>query len=160
VDGVPPVIERQATWGEVTKGMYVRDRNQKAWRVEDQRSGQLLLIRPDEKTVIPRPSRDTAVTVLDPTDAEALAVLERELGASVVAKKDSADRRGWICPPLTRDLEGIHSHMFLMHGLYTRSGAGSRNAAKLLDMHRTEHTGPDGPTSHAYQKHEHHQGAQ
>jgi hypothetical protein len=146
------VNERTGCWGEVEPGTYVRDRNNVAWRIAEKRGAQLLLVRPHEQPrVIRRPASDVEVTILEPTHDEIVALVGRELGGTVIAEQKKGD--GWRVPPLSRQLDDIHSHMFLMHGYYTRTGPGSRNAQKLLEFHREDHT--DGPTSDGYQRHRH-----
>lgn len=147
--------ERTGQWFEVDVGTYIRDRNSVAWRVQAKRGGQLLLVRPGaEPTTVQRRADLDPVTILEPTDAEAVELVKRELGGAVL----SVQRRGGpcICPPLSRRLDEIHSHMFLMHGVWTKSGPGSRSADRILEFHREDHTDPAGPTGAGYIPHEHH----
>lgn len=145
-------VKRQ--WLAVEPGMYVKDRTGKTWRVEDERDGRLLLVGAGgERTTMQRPPATQHVDVLEPTDEEALALVKRELGGSVVAvaERDRVMR----CPPLTRVLDDIHAHMFLIHGIYTRSGPGSKGIDKLLEFHKQDHLN-EAERSHAWLNHEHH----
>lgn len=144
---------RLGTWSEVKRGAYVQDKQGTTWRVEDQRGAQLLLVRPDDKRVMQRPPGDTPVTLMEPNDEEALAVVQNLLGAEVVAEKEPG--KPWVCPPLPRRLDMIHTHFFQMHGVWTRSGPGSKSVEKLLEQHREDHLA-DEPASHAWVNHEHH----
>lgn len=146
------MIERRGDWAEVVPTMYVRDRNEKVWRVDDERDGQLLLARPnDERTVIHRPTG--AVAILEMTEEEVLALLQRELGGTVFAVREPG--KPISCPPLPHQLSLVHTHFFLMHGIWTGSGPGSRAMSKLLEAHKDDHLNPD-TRSHAWVNHEHH----
>lgn len=146
--------ERTGQWFEVDVGTYIRDRNSVAWRVQAKRGGQLLLVRPGaQPTTVQRRADLDPVTILEPTDDEAVALVQRELGGEVVSTQEPG--KPMSCPPLTRWLDLIHTHMFTLHGVWTRSGPGSKSADRLLEHHREDHLA-DEPASHAYVRHEHH----
>lgn len=145
---------RLTTWHEVQVGMYVQDSQGVTWRVEDQRDGKILLQgRSEDRRVIDRPVDTTGVTVLEPTDDEALSLVENMLGGTVVAQR-LAEIQPWTCPPLRHRLQEIHNHMFLMHGVWTASGPNSKSVEKLLAAHKDDHlTLPH--VSHAWVEHIH-----
>ena len=90
---------------------------------------------------------------LEPTEDEALAIVQASLGGEVVAKQDGAGTP-WVCPPLRHRLSEIHNHFFMMHGVYTKSGPGSKSVEKLLEQHREDHL-TDPHASHAWVEHIH-----
>lgn len=148
------VTPRETSWAEVAVHTYVVDRNGETWRVDDERDGQVLLVNAaGARTAMQRPPGAAPVTVLEPTHDEALAVVADKLGGEVVAEKAAGGN--WRSIPLRHDLETIHSHMLLMHGVWTKSGKGSRNVKMLLELHRAEHLNPD-ERSHAWVNHTHH----
>jgi len=139
------VTPRQAHWVDIAPGMYVQDRDAKTWRVEDRRGDNFLLQdRHGERTVV-APQGSSAVTVLEPTEQEALATV----GGEVFAVYDPL---GITCPPLAHGLAFIHSHMFVLHGVWTATGPGSKSKTPLLEAHRNDH---GDPASHGYVKHRH-----
>jgi hypothetical protein len=98
------VIARQTTWAYVSKDAYVRDLNGKAWRVlspVDVFGGSAKLI-DAEGLVVDTPHIDPTrpVTVLEVSEAEALELLMRELGATL--RFDSSCERcramSHVCP--------------------------------------------------------------
>lgn len=134
---------------------YVQDRQGQTWRVEAERDGKVLLLgRNQDRKVIDRPPPTMGVTVLEPTDDEALALVESTLGASVIARGEQGASH-WTCPPLVRRLDVIHTHFFTMHGIWTKSGPMSKSLEKLLEEHRADHL-TEPHVSHAWVEHRHH----
>lgn len=147
--------ERQATWGEVTSGMYVKDKVNVTWRIDGEREGRLLLVRPGaDDVVVNRPPDGAPVMVLEPTEDEALALVSSGLGAVVMATHEQG-AAFVTCPPLIRRLDVIHTHFFMMHGIWTKSGPNSRSLSILLEQHRDDHL-TEPHVSHAWIEHRHH----
>lgn len=145
--------DRRGIWADVGEGSYVRDQNEKVWRVRviEQQNVYHLIDR-DLTTVTVTKAPHLEVTIVEPTLTEAMELVGRALGGKMLATYEPG--KPAQCPPLTRDLRGIHAHNFLMHGIWTASGPHSKSAERLLVQHREEHTVP-AVRSHAWVNHEH-----
>lgn len=147
------MISRLTTWAEVRPTMYVRGAQGTTYRVEDERDGMLLLQDvTGERIAITKPDGNAGVTVMEPNEEEALATVMRTLNAEVLVVKEQGKEA--VCPPLSHRADTIHSHFQLMHGVWTRTGPGSRSVIKLLEQHREDHL-HDTKASHAYVPHQH-----
>lgn len=150
---------RPATWGEVHTDFYVRDPKDNTWRVKAVRPSKdpgrdFLLVNAKDQQVMVTKRDAEPVTLLEVTEDEALAIVQERLGATVLVQHERG--KVAVCPPLTKSLEAVHSHLFLMHGQYTRTGPGSKSIERLIELHVTDHTNEDPhQRSHAWIDHTH-----
>lgn len=148
------MIERTGTWADVVPLSYIKDKAGRAWRVEDARDGQMLLQDREGKRVVVSPNPFDPVTLLGATEDEARATLDAVLGpTTLIGTKEKG--QPFRCPPLPHRLEDIHTHLFMLHGIYTRSGPSAKSIQKMLEAHRNDHLQPD-TRSHAWVEHSHH----
>ncbi len=145
--------DRVGTWAEVEIGSYVRDLNEKIWRVKGTVGKGFVLVDRDLATTKVTRAPMHPVTIVEVTLEEAMELVGRALGGKRLVTYEVG--KPAMCPPLTRDLRTIHAHFFLMHGIWTASGSGSKSALRLLETHREEHLQP-AVRSHAWVNHEHH----
>lgn len=147
-------MEYATHWGRIREGDYVRDANGKAWRVEavDVDRGFLLIDR-ESNRVITKPWLGKDVTQLVPTYEEALSTVEQLLGGTIIA--EMYPRRPASClkrlPPMISEWQ---NHLFYMHGIYAKSGRGSKSLPYLKDMHDEDH-GLGAIHSHGFVPHLH-----
>ena len=81
--------ETRGTWGEVQVYSYIRDRNNKTWRVDKLSNTRVRLSdREGRQLDILRPHGSRDVTMLIPSDEEAKFTLAAALGARVLASRD------------------------------------------------------------------------
>lgn len=142
------MIGRETIWKHVEPGMYVRDKAGKTWRVEDKRwdepAGKLyyLLLDRDGTKVVYNAWLAGEIVVLEPSEEEALATLHDLLGAEVVMVQDHPKKPRYCPPP--QSLTDYQAHLTYFHGIYMKTGAGSRSIKRLIEMHDEEHS-PEGP---------------
>lgn len=145
--------DRAGTWAEVEAGSYVRDKNAKVWRVAQASENWFTLVDQNLTQGTTPGAPDAPVTIVEPTLEEAMDLVGRALGGKRLATYEQG--KPVDCPPLTKDLRTVHAHFFMMHGVWTASGPGSKSALRLLETHREEHLQP-AVRSHAWVNHEHH----
>ena len=139
---------RTVTWNEVGAGMYVQGPDGVAWRVEDRRENQYLLVSRDGQRVAHTAAPDRPVTLLEPTHDEAVATAVRQLGGEVVAEKEPD--REWKLAPLRRNLLQLQGHLFQFHGYWAKD---MKKIDEILAFHGDDHV--RGGSSHAYIPHNH-----
>lgn len=146
---------RAAVWGEVDFGCFLQDPTGKTWRVDGMRGiptmGEVLLSdREKQRIILPWPETNVPVTVVEPTEPEALAILEATVGAEVMGVQDGP-KKPMRCKKLSRAKEKtIHAHMFFFHGVWTEDMHDEKHLRKL---HEEDHEDPIAP--HNYLTHIH-----
>lgn len=104
---------------------------------------------------MPRPWEPKPITIMEPTHDEAMAAVTTILGAEPVAEKTS---EGWRVAPCGNVAAKWHTHMFLMHGIWTKTGPGSRSLDKIKAAHALDHEdAAEGTPTGAYVAHRHHE---
>lgn len=146
--------EYATRWGRIHEGDYVRDAAGKAWRVEafDHDRGFLLIDREGTRQIV-KGWIGREVTQLVPTHDEALATVEQLLGATIVA--EMYPKRPASClrkmPAVLGEWQG---HLLQMHGMYCKSGKGSKSLKYLVEIHNDDHS-HGAVKSHGYIPHLH-----
>ena len=119
-------------WADVDDGMYIRDLNNKTWRVTRSTETRVRLIDRDRKVVdLLRPPGEREVTIMAPTDEEARYTLQKALGARVLASR--VDGEYFCPPPMTWDLYAAQWHMSRFH----RIDVGEMSLNDIRDLHET-----------------------
>lgn len=133
------MIDKQGTWADLHVGAYIRDKDGKAWKIVAESEGRYGIVDRDNTRKILNPQRrDHPVTLLVPTEAEALENL-KALKARAVARRSSG--QGWSCPPFPGRTDEAASHMLLMHGIY----AGDVKTMRTMrEAHDSSHVDPAG----------------
>jgi len=105
----------RGSWADVEDNTYIRDLNNKTWRVERSTDIRVRLIDRDGKRVdLLRPPGEKEVTILRPTEEEARYTLARSLGARILASRD--EEGNYFAPmPETWDVESARWHMSRFH---------------------------------------------
>lgn len=105
----------RGSWADVEDHSYIKDLNEKTWRVERSTDKRVRLVdRDGTKVDILRPPPTREVTILVPTDEEARYTLAKALGARVLASRD-VDGNYFAPPAETWDLESARWHMSRFH---------------------------------------------
>lgn len=79
------MIARPGHWYRVHQGMYIRDLNGKTWRVDALSDRSVTLADRDGKHVtMDRPRAGKEVTIVEPTEADALKTVQELLEAVVI----------------------------------------------------------------------------
>lgn len=140
------MIERQGTWSEVVLGSYIRDRHGTAWKVERISAQKIQIGRPDvDSMTIERPCGASVVTILEPTEAEALDVVTKALDAEVLGVQDGPGQPLKVGPfRVAKSSPDARSHLHILHGMYV---ADVKTPKGLMEAHDADHAEP-GP--HAY----------
>lgn len=110
-----------------------------------------------EVRTMPRPWEPKPIQILEPTPDEALKTVESILGvAQVVATREAAGEP-FRCIGMGKSLAAWGTHMFLMHGIWTKSGPGSKSIDKILAAHALDHEDAlaGHPTGGGYVRHRH-----
>ena len=147
---------REATWREVRPNSYVRDGQGRVWRVTfDRDEGVVVLTGRDGKSgAIPPPPPDRAVTLMEPTEAEAIAAATSILGGEVEAVKE-AGSKVFTCRrfPVRQSQPAMSAgaaHLFLFHA----SWAGDhKSVAQLIESHNLQHKDYDEGNTHLLSDH-------
>lgn len=133
----------RGSWADIEDGVYIRDLNNKTWRVERSTANRVRLIdRDDTRVDIVRPPGEREVTILVPTEEEARYTLAKALGAVVLASKD--DDGNYFAPPAETwpDLEVARWHMSRFH----RIDCSDLTLAEVQELHETSE--PTCPHKH------------
>lgn len=144
---------RQATWADLHLGAYFRE-DGVVWKIEKERDFNYLGVSRDgeRRRFHPRDGR-SPVTMLVPSEEEALAALKKTVGARVVARR-AAGETGWLVdhfpknPKVPGALDDGRTHIFMMHGIYTGD---VKTLAGLIECHEDSHRDP----LQGYQEHTH-----
>lgn len=149
-------MPRQGTTAELKAGMYIRTPKGVPLRIISTSPTALTLV--DREGVVrdlPRPWEPKPVTILEPSEAEALGLVERLLGAEVEAVRETPTEPFRIIG-LGNSLGMWHTHMHLFHGLWTRTGPGSRSLETVREEHAADHADAEAGTPlGAYVPHRH-----
>jgi hypothetical protein len=79
------MIERSKTWGQVEKHDYIADHNGEVWRVlVIGKVGVRITNRAGRTVSIARPPADRKVRTFEPSETEAITLLQGTLGAEIV----------------------------------------------------------------------------
>lgn len=107
----------RGSWADVEACNYIKDLNDKTWRVEKISDNRVRLRDSEGKSVdIVRPPDGREVTILVPTEGEARYTLAKALGARVLACRTVEG--DYSCPePATWDLHDAIWHMQRFHRL-------------------------------------------
>lgn len=132
---------RDGNTDELKAGMYFLSKSsQQILRVDGVTPTEFLLT--NSKGVsrpMPRPWEPVPITIMEPTPDEALKTVESILGvAQVVAERD-APGEPFRCVGIGNSTAGWGTHMFLMHGIWTKSGPGSRSVKQIKEWHDLDH---------------------
>lgn len=160
--------EHDATWGEVTIGTVLanRQRRTERWEIIDMAHGaqvgelSTLWMRAREQTtgeeftISPRAKSNPVIILtqepddtqpLEPTppsDSDALALLVEKLGATEIATRD--ERTGEItCPQFEYDVEEMLRHLEIAHGIDAatlRDLPGDERARQIYEIHGQSHS--------------------
>lgn len=153
------MIRQQGTWGELAKGMYVKDANDMTWKVIATKPAppshyvKVQNVALQTKILKPRPA-ETVVTLMVPTTEEAVATLQKDLGAVPEAIQDNETGILRVRPfPSAKrtaiNLDLARSHLFLLHGIYVGDVKGMK---EMVEAHEYGH---EDPEKGAYVAHEH-----
>jgi hypothetical protein len=139
------MMPQPGTWADVRVESYIIDKNGAPWRVEAEQIGfedaKLRLVNPQgERSVIVRPPATAPVTLLVPTEAEALELVKTELGAEHLAEKP-AGSPGWKVYGFPKRSLGLaRAHMFMLHGAWVED---VKSIKQLTEYHDESHADPD-----------------
>lgn len=138
------MIPKQGTWADLDVGAYMRDKNGETWRVDREREGHLLIVNREGRRVhiTPRDPR-TAVTLLVPTEQEAVTTLEQKLDAQTLARRRNGEKVWEVGPWRTQGagcMVDARTHLHLFHGTHH---ADIKNMAGLTEAHDYFHENPD-----------------
>lgn len=146
----------QGKWSDLTVGSYMRDQTGMVWKVEKERDFHLLVINRDgtKKHLKPR-DPNTPVTLMGATEAEAARVLQEQLGARVLARRE-AGQKGWLCPAFPKAgvrgaMQDASGHLFIAHGIYVGDVKRMDGENGMIACHDADHESP----GHGYQEHSH-----
>lgn len=123
----------RGTWADVEDGTYIKDLNNKTWRVDKSTEVRVRLVDRDGKKVdLLRPPGEREVTILAPSEEEARYTLAKALGAQVLASRDEA---GHYRTPLTWSwtLAAAQWHMSRFH----RIDVGDMRLNDIRELHET-----------------------
>jgi hypothetical protein len=110
-----------STWEDIKEGDYVRDKNNVVWKVlkvEFFDDTITLLNREGVERTIKQPPGGSRVTMMVPTDDEAVATVQRVFPDSRI---EAVQFKGkpWGCQAWPkRSLRDAQSHLFMAHGVY------------------------------------------
>lgn len=123
----------RGSWSDVEQHSYIKDLNNKTWRVVRASATRVRLVDRDGTHVdLLRPPASRAVTILMPTDEEARYTLAKALGARVLASRD-AEGKYFAPMPETWDLDCARWHMSRFH----RVDTGDLTLEEIKQLHRT-----------------------
>lgn len=135
-------------------GSYLKDKTGAVWRIDKGREGHWLMVNRagDRKHVTPKPAT-TAVTLLEPTEPEAVDALQRILGAIEMGKKDpTLPQSPWRVPRFKEAGPGVlvegAAHLLMFHGVF---GGDIKSPAAMVEAHNELHRDP----AKGHQLHEH-----
>lgn len=109
----------RGSWADVQQHSYIKDLNNKTWRVVRATADRVRLIDRDGKNVdLLRPPGNRPVTLLQPSEGDARYTLAKALEARVLASRDA---EGYYRAPLpeTWDLPSAKWHMSRFHRVDT-----------------------------------------
>ena len=133
------MIEKQGTWADLEIGAYLQDKNGVAWKVERVRDGHFGIVNRDkERHILPPRPASSPVTLLVPTEAEALTTMKATLGAAVLGVEAQGNWRmyAWPASPRPGDIQIAQTHLLLFHGTYAEKiGTWKRLTEMHLEMH-------------------------
>lgn len=123
----PPARGRviDTTWGEVEVGNVVIDKKDRMHYVQKADSGwvQLKAVLDGATAAVKRPLYTTTVRIYEPSEEEALTILETELGAKFLMR-DIEQREHtiarqllWRMDPMARNAKHLRDHLDLIHAV-------------------------------------------
>ncbi len=134
------MIAREGTWSEVSPNVYVRAKDNTVWRIDGAAGGRILLVgREGRRTSIEMPDRNAPVTILEPTEGEAIESVRSVLGAEPLAIETPA---GTKCPRFPLTSKGLHigkAHVLSYHGVWAED---IKTIAELIECHDEHHETP------------------
>jgi hypothetical protein len=132
-----------STWDDVEVGTYVRDKNGVVWKVlaveffDDTIS---MRNRDGVERTIKRPTGDTRVTTMVPTDEEAVVTVQKVFpSATIEAVKFKGKPWGCAAWP-KRSLRDAQSHLFMAHGVYAGDIKELKSATECHQLSHTDQT--------------------
>ena len=148
------MMARQGIWAEVAPGTYVKSKDGTVWRITGYDAGTdriLLAGRGGATSSIPKPDRSVAVTILEPTEAEAIATATDALGAVTIARTEPDG--SWRARPFPLSsknggMDLARTHLKMFHGVWADD---VKTIAALVDCHDEHHRTP----SELHQPHRH-----
>lgn len=144
-------------WSDLRVGTYMRDLNGKTWKVIAERDFHLQIQDREGKTAHLHPRAPSSpVTMVVPTEAEAVAALKTTLNARVVARREAGEE-GWLVPPFPVSgkpgaVDMARSHLMLFHGVWTGDVKRMDGEMGMIACHYDSH---QTPTAKGYQAHTH-----
>lgn len=137
----------RGSWGLVEHGLYVRDKNQKTWRVEQISTDRVRLVdRHGTELDIRRPPDNQHVTILRPTEEEVRFTMAKALGARILGVRGNGDG-SYKCPSdWAFDLAATLWHLDRFHRI-TVDRVEDVNLPKLVALHDADHD-PAVPHEH------------
>jgi hypothetical protein len=142
-----------ATWDRVKIGSYIQDPTGAVWKVEhdvvrDQVRWLGLVNREGAKRRIPAGADGTTVQLMYLTQDELVAMLEDQLGATLIAELVDGDHV-WQCNPWDgMRIEEMKTHLRMMHAVIPESvndpgqSAGMSTKKQLTECHELQHEKP------------------
>lgn len=138
------MIPQQGTWADLHVGAYMKDQTGKTWKITHERDFHFRIEDRDGNAKMLRP-RDprTPVTIVVPTEAEAVATLESKLDATTLADKANGSKV-WQAGPFREKGPGAltdgKAHLYLMHGTWAND---IKDMAGVVEAHEYFHANPD-----------------
>lgn len=154
--GALGVTPRDGNTDELKAGMYMLSKAGKILRCDGVTPTEFILTDSQGNTgTFPRPWEPVPIQIMEPTPDEALATVESILGvAQVVATKEEGEP--FRCYGMGNSVAAWNTHMFLMHGIWTKSGPGSKSLDKIKAAHDLDHEDAEaGHPAGAYVRHRH-----
>lgn len=123
----------RGSWADVEQHSYIKDLNNKTWRVVRASANRVRLVdRAGKHVDLLRPPASREVTLLVPTEEEVRYTLAKALGARVLASRD-ADGHYRTPPAETWDLESARWHMSRFH----RVDTADLTLEEIRELHET-----------------------
>lgn len=149
------MIERQGTTEELRTGSYLKGPSGVTWKVIKADLENFTLVNAEgQRMELMRPWSAKPVTILEPSHEEAVVTVVERLGGEVAAEKEGDQPFRII--GLGNNLYQWHTHMTMFHGIWTRTGPGSKSIDKVKAHHDLDHEDYEaGHPTGKYVKHRH-----
>lgn len=147
---------QQGVWSDLIVGSYMKDKNGKTWKVIAERDFHLQIQDRDGRKVHLQPQQQNKpVTLVVPTEGEAIAALQDKLKAVAVARREAGET-GWLVPtfPVSGQpgaIDMARSHLIMMHGVWAGDVKRMDGDMGMTNCHNDSHVLPDK----GYQEHTH-----
>lgn len=130
------MIAREATWAEVKRGSFIKDKNGMMWKVVHVKPGFYgVQNKAGEQHILKDKRPHDPVDIMYLSQKELINILETDFGAETHSIKESG-HRVYITQRLGTAPADIRSHLMLMHGEYS---VDVKSAKALNEMHEELH---------------------